>query len=77
MTIKRYAYEFKSEEVFQITDRDDSVAEVSERLDVSTHSFYLWVKNLGSSDIRLAGLIKQLCLESCAVDVFHNSAASQ
>lgn len=47
MTNKRYPDEFKIEAVRQITDRGHSVADVSKRLDVSTHSLYAWVKKFG------------------------------
>lgn len=39
-----YSGEFKAEAVKQIIDRKYSVKEVSERLGVSTHSLYQWVK---------------------------------
>ena len=41
---QRYAPEFKEEAVRQIIDRGYSVADVSERLGVSAHSLYKWVK---------------------------------
>lgn len=44
MSSQRYTPEFKDEAVRQIVDRGYSVAEVSERLGVSTHSLYQWVK---------------------------------
>lgn len=47
MTNKRYPDEFKIEAVRQITDRGHSVADVSKRLDVSTHSLYAWIKKFG------------------------------
>lgn len=40
----RYTPEFKEEAVRQIVDRGYSVTEVSERLGVSAHSLYKWVK---------------------------------
>ena len=40
----RFTPEFKEEAVRQIIDRGYSVAEVSERLGVSAHSLYKWVK---------------------------------
>jgi len=39
-----YSDEFKAEAVKQIIDRKYSVKEVSERLGVSTHSLYQWVR---------------------------------
>jgi len=39
-----YSAEFKEEEVRQIVERQYSVKEVSNRLGVSAHSLYKWVK---------------------------------
>jgi transposase len=44
MSNQRYTPEFKDEAVRQIVDRGYSVAEVSERLGVSSHTLYKWVK---------------------------------
>ncbi len=44
MSTQRFTPEFKEEAVRQIVDRGYSVAEVSERLGVSAHSLYKWVK---------------------------------
>ena len=44
MSSQRYSPEFKDEAVRQIVERGYSVAEVSERLGVSSHSLYKWVK---------------------------------
>jgi transposase len=44
MSQKRYAREFKDEAVRQVTQRGYPVAEVAERLGVSTHSLYKWVR---------------------------------
>ena len=44
MSKQRYTPEFKDEAVRQIIDRGHSVADVSERLGVSAHSLYKWVK---------------------------------
>lgn len=44
MSSQRYTPEFKDEAVRQVVDRGYSVAEVSERLGVSAHSLYKWVK---------------------------------
>lgn len=41
---QRYTPEFKEEAVRQITERGYSVADVSQRLGVSAHSLYKWVK---------------------------------
>ena len=40
MSDKRYTEEFKSEAIKQITERGHSVADVANRLGVTTHSFY-------------------------------------
>ena len=44
MSSPRFTPEFKDEAVRQIVERGYSVAEVSERLGVSGHSLYKWIK---------------------------------
>lgn len=44
MSSQRFTPEFKEEAVRQVVERGYSVAEVSARLGVSTHSLYKWVK---------------------------------
>ena len=44
MSSQRYSPEFKDEAVRQITERGYAVADVAERLGVSAHSLYKWVK---------------------------------
>ena len=44
MSSQRFTPEFKEEAVRQIIDRGYPVKEVSERLGVSTHSLYKWLK---------------------------------
>jgi transposase len=44
MSTQRFSPEFKQEAVRQVVDRGYSVAEVSARLGVSSHSLYKWVK---------------------------------
>ena len=44
MSNTRYTLEFKDEAVKQVTERCYSISEVSERLSISTHSLYKWVK---------------------------------
>ena len=44
MGTERSTPEFKEEAVRQIRDRGHSVAEISARLGVSSHSLYKWVK---------------------------------
>lgn len=46
-----YSAEFKEEAVRQITERGYSVKEVSERLGVSAHSLYKWVRSVQPSKI--------------------------
>ena len=43
----RFSEDFKKDTVAQITDRGYPVAEVSQRLGVSTHSLYAWKKKYG------------------------------
>ena len=60
MNSPRYTPEFKEEAVRQIVDRGYSVAEVSERLGVSAHSLYKWIKAIkpDKSDARAAELVQ-------------------
>lgn len=44
MSSPRYTPEFKDEAVRQVVERNHSVADVAERLGVSTHSLYAWIK---------------------------------
>ena len=44
MSTKRYPLEIKDEAVRQLVERGYSVAEVADRLGVSTHSLHKWVK---------------------------------
>ena len=44
MTYQRYTDEFRAEAVRQVTERGYSVAEVADRLGVSTKSLYAWLK---------------------------------
>lgn len=43
MSNQRYTPEFKDEAVKQVTERGYSIADMAERLGVSTHSLYKWV----------------------------------
>jgi len=63
MSNQRFSPEFKDEAVRQIVDRGYSVAEVSERLGVSAHSLYKWVKAVkpDKTDGQAAALIEALC----------------
>ena len=44
MSSQRFAPEFKDEAVRQVVERGRPVGEVAERLGVSAHSHYKWVK---------------------------------
>ena len=49
MTSKRYTNESKAEAVKQVTERGYPVAEVAQRLGVSSHSLYAWLREVGVS----------------------------
>lgn len=49
MGTPRFTTEFKEEVVRQITERGYSVAEVSDRLGVSAHSLYKWLRAMNSA----------------------------
>lgn len=46
MTGKRYTDEFKIEAVRQVTEHGRPVAEVAQRLGITSHSLYAWKKAL-------------------------------
>ena len=60
MSKQRYTPEFKDEAARQIVERGYSVADVSERLGVSAHSLYKWVKGVrpGQTDEQAAALVE-------------------
>lgn len=60
MSSQRYSPEFKDEAVRQIVERGYSVAEVSQRLGVSSHSLYKWVKAVkpGKTEQHAAELVE-------------------
>ena len=60
MSSKRYPPEFKDEAVRQVLKRGHQVADVAERLGVSSHSLYQWVKAAQPNDAerRRAELVK-------------------
>ncbi|MCK5356638.1 MAG: transposase, partial [Methyloprofundus sp.] len=60
MSNQRYSPEFKDEAVRQVIDRGYSVPEVAERLGVSSHSLYKWVKAItpDNSEQQAAALIE-------------------
>jgi transposase len=47
MSGQRYPEEFKIEAVKQVTERGHSVADVADRLGVTSHSIYNWLKKYG------------------------------
>lgn len=47
MSGQRYPEEFKVEAVKQVSERGHTVADVAERLGVTTHSIYNWLKKYG------------------------------
>ena len=47
MSGKRYTDEFKIEAVKQVTERGLPVAEVAQRLGITTHSLYAWKAKFG------------------------------
>ncbi len=51
MSSKRYTDEFKVEAVWQVTDRGLKMADVAERLGVTTHSLYAWLRKFGKPGI--------------------------
>ena len=50
MSGKRYREEFKKDAVQQVIERGYSVAEVADRLGVTTHSLYSWLRRYGPSN---------------------------
>ena len=51
MSNQRYPEEFKIEAVKHITERGLRVADIAERLGVSTHSLYAWLRTFGKSGV--------------------------
>ena len=47
----RFTEDFKADAIKQITERGHSIADVSQRLGVSTHSLYAWIKRHAASPI--------------------------
>lgn len=46
---KKYTAEFKAEAIKQVTERGYPVAQVAQRLGVSGHSLYAWLREQGVS----------------------------
>lgn len=64
MISKRFTEEFKLEAIKQITEKHYSVAEVSARLDVSTHSLYAWIKKYDHPEpVRIAAQDQQVIIK--------------
>ncbi|MBG9220464.1 MAG: IS3 family transposase [Burkholderia sp.] len=51
MSGKRYTDEFKIEAVKQVTERGHSVADVAQRLGITTHSLYAWRAKFDKPDV--------------------------
>jgi predicted DNA-binding transcriptional regulator YafY len=61
MSSKRYTDEFKIEAVKQVTERGHSVADVAQRLGITTHSLYAWKAKFDRPDVvRQAELDEQI-----------------
>lgn len=46
-----YADEFKIEAVRQVSERSFTVADVADRLGITAHSLYAWLRKLGKPDV--------------------------
>ena len=55
MSSKRYTKEFKAEAIKQVTERGYTVKDVAERLGVSQHTLYKWVRQAGHRRYATAG----------------------
>ena len=51
MGAKRYTDEFKIEAVRQVTEQGHRVAEVAERLGITTYSLYAWKRQFGKGEV--------------------------
>lgn len=49
MRQQRYTDEFRREAIRQVTEKGHPVKDVAERIGVSTHSLYAWIKKFGSA----------------------------
>jgi transposase len=59
MAHPKFTDDFKIDAVKQITERGYSVADVSERLGVSKHSLYAWMKRLATPAIVAGETLEQ------------------
>ncbi len=57
MSSKRYTGEFKIEAVRQVSDRGFKVAEVAERLGVTTRSVFAWLRKFGKPGALTVGRV--------------------
>lgn len=65
MSGKRYTNEFKEEAIKQVIERGYTVREVAQRLDVSAHSLYEWVRAArGSSNGKKADELEVMRTEN-------------
>src|SRR5690554_321727 len=80
MSRVNFSDDFKRDAVSQITERGYPVAEVSQRLGVSTHSLYAWKKKFGSAsggddgkDAEIRRLKRELTRVTEERDILKNS----
>ncbi len=66
---KRYTQEFKTEAVKQITERGYSVADVSERLGISTKTLYHWRSQFSEEPKRVKSSDDQLKIAKLEVEL--------
>ena len=59
MTRPHFTEDFKNDAIKQITERGYSVADVSKRLGVSTHSLYAWMKRFSKPPIVVEETVEQ------------------
>ena len=59
MSAQRYTEEFKVKAVNQVLDRGHSVAEVAQRLGVSQHSLYQWLRQRRRPEAEPQGQVSQ------------------
>jgi len=62
MTRPHFTDDFKIDAIRQITERGYSVADVSKRLGVNTHSFHAWMKRFSKLPILTEEAAKTRCL---------------
>ena len=65
MSSKRYTEEFKTEALKQILERGYPVCEISDRLGVTSHTLYAWLKKFrGKSQSEQASGLEKIQLEN-------------